>query len=379
MFCMLLLFINISLAHVVDTINIEFAKTAEEESLLWKNEVAKVLQKFPQSAQTTTNSTNALWIHSATPNAPLFIISSGIHGAEAFTGTALQRLFLKKILSKPEIKTNILFVHTINAYGFQNFRRTNLQNIDLNRNFYSSSKGIPTNFSYQKMKSLLEPTHPASASTFSQWIFFLRVGWHYLWHGKKEILGVLTGQTESPKGIYYAGTEPQPETLLVQSWILNYAKDKPIILHIDLHTGFGRRGQLHFFGSDEFQSPEQKQLLQQFFPHASIETGKDKDFYTTHGDLVDWTWQNLPNQKVIPMVFEFGTLDSHTILGGMKSLWISVIENQGHHYGYATTEDQSKIQKLFGELFNPQDETWQKTVLDQGLRELEKSLQALER
>lgn len=375
----ILLIIKISQAHLINDIEIQYSKTAKEEVLLWKKEVDDFSRQFPQAFHITKNNINALWVPAKNSKAPLFIISSGIHGAEAFTGTALQRLFLKKILSKSQLQANLLLIHTINPFGFEKFRRTNSQNVDLNRNFFSSSNPIPPNSAYQNMKALLEPSSPASASLLSKWIFFLRVGWHYLCYGKKEILGVLTGQKDSARGIYYSGTNPQIESSIVQDWILKYAKDKPAVLHIDLHTGFGRKGQLHFFGSDEFQSPEQQELLKRFFPEVTIETGKDKDFYTTHGDLVDWTWQHLPNQTVIPMVFEFGTMDSHTLFGGMKSLWISVIENQGHHFGYQTTEDEEKIKQLFSELFNPQEETWQRQVLEQGLRELEKSLQALEK
>ena len=379
MLWILLLLINISQAHLINDIEIHYAKSAQEETLLWRKEVDAVSKKFPQSLHLVNNQIEALWIPATYSRAPLLIVSSGIHGAEAFTGTALQRLFLKKILLKSGLRTNLLFIHTINPSGFHSFRRTNSQNVDLNRNFFSTNKAIPPNLAYQKMRSLLEPTSPASASFFSRCFFYLNIGWYYLQYGKKGILNVLTGQNESTKGIYYSGTTPQPETLLVQNWIFKFAKNKPMVLHIDLHTGFGRKGQLHFFGSDEFRSPEQQQLLQRFFPEALIETGNDKNFYTTHGDLVDWTWQALPKQTVIPMVFEFGTMDSQTLLGGLKSLWISVIENQGHHYGYATTEDQIKINQLFAELFNPQDEQWQKQILEQGLRELEKSLQALEK
>jgi hypothetical protein len=79
------------------------------------------------------------------------------------------------------------------------------------------------------------------------------------------------------------------------------------------------------------------------------------------------------------MVFEFGALDSQTLLGGMESLWISVIENQGFHYGYVTESDKQNTLTLFQSLFNPQDEEWQKSVLKKGIDALTEALSNLEK
>jgi hypothetical protein len=43
------------------------------------------------------------------------------------------------------------------------------------------------------------------------------------------------------------------------------------------------------------------------------------------------------------MVFEFGTLDSQTTMGSIKSLHNLIVENQGVHHGYKTKKDELKI------------------------------------
>ena len=41
--------------------------------------------------------------------------------------------------------------------------------------------------------------------------------------------------------------------------------------------------------------------------------------------------------------FEYGTLDSQTTLGAIKSLQISVLENQGVQHGWASPADQARV------------------------------------
>ncbi len=368
--------------HTIDQLQVRYAKDADDENLLWQKQIQDFQKKFPQSQKLSIpiehQTTEALWIPQ-NKNAPLLILSSGIHGAEAFTGTALQRLFMQYLQQVRTLKSNVLILHAINPDGFAKFRRTNAKNIDLNRNFYGKNKNHNENHAYQKMRDILEPSNPASPSLIQRWWFFARVGCFTLWNGKKEVLGVLAGQHQSPRGLYFSGQTAQEETIAIQKWIADFSAQAPYVLHIDLHTGFGQRGKLHFYGSEEFSSNEQQDLLKKIFPLHSIDTAHNADFYVTHGDLVDWTWKHLSNKKVIPMVFEFGTLDSQTLSGGLLSLWISVIENQGHHFGYASAEDEQSTQKLFEMLFNPQDMIWQRAVLTQGLEALKQSLQNLQK
>ncbi len=372
-FCIIFLFAHTSFATGPAT---EFAFSVQEETSLWQQQVQKFLADNPQAQLLTHESLQALFLPAKTSDAPLFILSSGIHGAEAYAGGALQRLFLQQWQLTPRT-SGLLMIHILNPHGFSHFRRTNAYNVDLNRNFFVEP--LPNNQEYRNMQTLLEPNAPASTSFLSKWNFFVKVGWYYLMNGKKSILNTLAGQSHAPKGLYFSGTETQAETVVVQNWILQIAKDFSTVLHIDLHTGFGERGKLHFYGSEDFRQPEQIKSLQKVFPHVRIDTAHNADFYPTHGNFIDWTWKALPEKKIIPMVFEFGTKDSQTLLGGMESFWISVIENQGFHFGYKTDEDKQNTRVLFESLFNPQDEAWRRAVLEQGQEALTEALRNLEK
>ncbi len=372
---MLYLLTLILLSASSENTTASFSSTAPQETQLWKQELQNFLSKNPKAQFLQQHNLEAVFVPPKSPSGPMVVLSSGIHGTEAITGSTLQRLFLQKW---PQIanKSGLLLLHVINPDGFAKGRRTNSQNVDLNRNF--STEPLPDNTAYRQLQNLLEPQEPASTSFWSKWSFFLQVGWHSLRHGKSSVLKTLSGQNHSAKGLYYSGTEPQFETLTVQKWIVQYTQDTAVVLHIDLHTGFGENGKLHYFGSDEFRNPEQLKDLKKVFPQIKIDTANDADFYKTHGDFSDWTWKTLKDKKVIPMVYEFGTRDSQTLLGGLESLWISVIENQGHHYGYKTSRDERQTQDLFQSLFNPQDTTWQREVLAQGEQALTEALFQLE-
>ena len=73
-------------------------------------------------------------------------------------------------------------------------------------------------------------------------------------------------------------------------------------------------------------------------------------YFTTHVKLIYLC--------CYPLVFEFGTMDNHTALGGVESLYRMVSENQGFHHGYASESDKEKIQNKFREAFYPSDSKW---------------------
>lgn len=367
--------------HEFPDTTVSFAKDKAEEDRLWNDLTQEVTHAAPGSRVLFNDETqiSALWIPHQEQDAPLFILSSGIHGTEAIPGTTLQRLFLARWLNKsPKPRVHILLIHGINAYGFSHGQRPNMSRVDLNRNFFLQGQGAASNPAYQTLQDVLEPKGPATTGWMERLNFSAKIIFTYLTKGKKAILSALQGQAESSHGLFYTGSEEQPETRVVKAWIKEFIQTVRNALHIDLHTGFGERGRLHFFGSSQFSSSEQMRLLHRIFPNAQIDLGSHDDFYASQGDLVDWTWQAFPDKKIIPMVFEFGTMDSQTILGGLKSLWIGVLHNQSINYGYKNQQEQEKITQLTAELFNPPDFEWQQQVLEKGSTAIWQSLENLE-
>ena len=63
------------------------------------------------------------------------------------------------------------------------------------------------------------------------------------------------------------------------------------------------------------------------------------------------------------MTFEYGTMDSQTILGSIKTLHITALENQGFQFGYASEKDERKVKRAFRELFYPASAAWRTKVM----------------
>ena len=89
-----------------------------------------------------------------------------------------------------------------------------------------------------------------------------------------------------------------------------------------------------------------RQGLEQVFEGHPIDWGSGKDFYTVTGDVTGWIGTLRRSGTHLPALFEYGTLDSQTTLGAIKSLQISVLENQGVQHGWASPADQARVAQL---------------------------------
>jgi hypothetical protein len=74
----------------------------------------------------------------------LLLISSGVHGVEGPTGSAVMRLFMAEFTNPDALaETGMLFLHALNPYGFATGRRFTENNVDLNRNASTSDALYP--------------------------------------------------------------------------------------------------------------------------------------------------------------------------------------------------------------------------------------------
>jgi dTDP-4-dehydrorhamnose 3,5-epimerase-like enzyme len=62
-------------------------------------------------------------------------------------------------------------------------------------------------------------------------------------------------------------------------------------------------------------------------------------------------------------VLEYGTLNSQSTVGSIKSIHNMVLENQGFHYGYKSAKDSLKVMNSFMEMYNPSSEKWRTKIM----------------
>jgi Protein of unknown function (DUF2817) len=193
-------------------------------------------------------------------------INSGVHGLEAPTGSYMQQRFLSKCLPNlpKELRDETTFVvtHSLNPWGFKNGSRFNGNNVDLNRNCGGASvgggfdvcEGGKPNKQYDAMKWLFdwlvqrdEPVSLAWCKIEVAAVVVWNGGIHAQSFGEKA----LSGQTDDPDGIYFAGRELQPECKIYEDFSKQFYEGEGSHRHsltITWHTGYGSPGHLQLMG-----------------------------------------------------------------------------------------------------------------------------------
>lgn len=302
----------------------------------------------------------------------LVVISSGVHGVEGFAGSAVQDLFFKKTLKKinegPEAdSTGLLIIHAVNPWGFKYLRRVNENNVDMNRNFDVDEKLFKTeNAGYRKLNSILNPKTPAGRGILSYASFYWSVARLLLSEPIATLReATLKGQYEYPRGVYFGGKQFNAQKKELESVLTKYAAPYDRVLVLDLHTGYGNRGQLHLFGST-ITDPKINEDLKATFAGYPIDEPTGEDFYETSGDFLSYEMNLLAGQKkrVVPMTLEYGTIGNLGYRGQIESLRRMIAENQLHWYGATDKNTEKKIRAEMLDLYLPADRKWRNQIMD---------------
>lgn len=294
----------------------------------------------------------------------LLILTSGIHGIEGFTGSALQRYFMANhFFGLKDENMGLLIIHGINPYGFKNERRVTEGNVDLNRNFDLSKELFQTeNSGYADLYDFLNPR-----KRYSRFSFYASALLFILKHGMNSLRkAILRGQYRFSEGIFFGGKDFEPQVSLIQKEVVRVGEGFKKVLLVDLHTGYGKRGHLHLFG-DRTPFIDQE-YMNEVFKGLSIDYGQEKDFYAVTGGFTVFMAKLFHlKSKFAGIVFEFGTIDSHKTSGSLDSLYRMVNENSPN----ASLKDKA----LFKEMFYPESPEWRRSVLQQFQTSLQKVVQ----
>lgn len=300
--------------------------------------------------------------------AKLLIVTSGVHGAEAHVGSAVQLMMLDRHVEALARKGwGVLLLHGINDFGFKHFLRVTKENVDLNRNFLGSKENFAERAklsNYHNLENLLGPKGVVAADWSSRFSFFLRVIHSLFSYGKKQLRQIiLEGQYSHPEGIYFGGFTYDPVVSLIKTYLMPLLPHYEEVVAIDLHTGYGNRGELHLF-PNKTSDMAVKQATEELFEGYKIDWGDSDDFYAVQGDFVTFIGNLLPKKtSYIPMVFEYGTVDNLGLLNSLRSLLLMIWENQGRRYGFASREVELSIKQEFREHYYPSDLQWRDKII----------------
>lgn len=314
----------------------------------------------------------------------LLILSSAVHGIEGYVGSAVQQMFMEELLEKINLsEMGVLLIHGMNPYGFKYNRRVTENNVDLNRNCSNDIQLYKSiNAGYSDLYTMLNPKGEVSLKSVKNMFFQINAIQKIIQYSMGTLRqAILQGQYQYPEGLYFGGNELEPSIRAISPVLKQIAENYEVVFNIDLHTGYGARGTLHLF-PNPIKDKKLKNDLETIFSGNHIDWGDGDDFYTVTGDFTSYIGRIIPKQYYIPMVFEFGTLDSQTTMGSIKSLHNMIVENQGFHHNYKTKKDETKINKDVLEMYYPSSENWKSKAIDDARIILSKSMkqfQSIER
>ena len=261
------------------------------------------------------------WLGTRQPRRVVLHIT-GVHGVEAFAGSAAQLALLAVPPPQPADGALIL-VHVLNPYGMAWLRRANEHNVDLNRNFHPDDRiwtGTPP--LYKRLDPLLNPASPPGRDGFS-----LRLGAAGLRHGVRAVRQAIAhGQHRYPRGLFYGGAELQPGPRLFSDWLQAHLSTAETLFAIDMHTGLGPHAADTLIvepGVNHAPLPALSRALQRplLGGHAAPAA------YTVRGSLGAALPRLLPRTRVEFVLQEIGTWSPLRVIHALRE------ENRWHHYG----------------------------------------------
>lgn len=289
--------------------------------------------------------------------------SSGVHGVEAFAGSAIQLQWMAEGIS-PADQTAVVLVHVINPYGMAWLRRFNENNVDLNRNFLPPEepyRGAPDGF--EQLDSFLNPSTPPS------WDFYyLRAGWLVLRHGKANLKQTIAGgQYRNSRGLFFGGEGLEQGPRKLQEFLSRHLADAERMVVIDVHTGLGPFGvdTLLVHAADEGSALYGS--MQETFGERVASLDPDRSVACRITGAYDTMYPRaLPSTDVYILCQEFGTYSNVEVLRSLRA------ENRWHHYGDANLDHSSKW--ALKDAFAPDDQSWRRAVLGRGAEVIEQGL-----
>ena len=312
-----------------------------------------------------------LYIPATKEQKNLIVLTTGVHGMEGYIGSVMLDVFFEEIFPELDKRdTGVLVVANVNPYGMKYMRRYNENNVDLNRNFILDweSFDLSSNKDYPKVQSFLEPTGKIGNAFWHEVGFYLSLAKEAIFTGADVISdALLTGQYESPQGVYYGGTGDEASTKYLKG-VFNDCLEGEYenIVHIDIHSGYGPRYNMVIFNSVYETMTEAE--TQKAFGYDYVISHDSESFYATTGDTTDYFYRlaesKNTDKELFSTCFEFGTIGDE-FFDTILSLKYTVDENRNHWYPTKNNTSAEVVKENYYELFYPTEKEWrEKTVED---------------
>jgi hypothetical protein len=296
--------------------------------------------------------------------------TSGIHGVEGYTGSAIQLRILKGFREevkgfregiREDTNKNIMLVHALNPYGMRNMQRVNANNVDLNRNSILNNdfKSDSLVFKDQWLDSLVNP------KTWTEFYLFpLLLIYSLVVYGlKTSVQLIVTGQYQKQNAMSYGGIEHEPEIKEFYKAIAPFFTSQSKITHIDLHTGFGKYMNEYLM----VDTRREQTFFGNYFGKANYYINSEfPEYKNMKGGLINGFQQllelygNVRIDSYHGMVQEFGTVNFSGIPIFIQMRLANFMKF------YTSKRNDASLQNAMYESFNPSSSEYQELAISKG-------------
>jgi hypothetical protein len=279
--------------------------------------------------------------------------TSGLHGVEAFAGSASQ---LAALTTPPAVPRDceLVLVHVLNPYGMAWLRRVNENNVDLNRNFLRDEERVEgASAFYRLLDPLLNPPSPPRPDAF-----LLRLAVFALRHGPDATRqAIAEGQYEFPRGLFFGGRSLEPGPRAYLDWIGRNLAQAEYLFAIDLHAGLGRRGEATLILEPGTGSTPPRELSQAL-GSPLVDPAAGEAVFRIRGGMGGAFSNSLPGARFDFVLQEIGTYPTLAVLRALRE------ENRCHH-NLADVRHPIKLALL--EALRPDSANWRNRAVVHGL------------
>jgi hypothetical protein len=289
--------------------------------------------------------------------ARVFVVGSGTHGIEGYSGSAAQRAWLR---GRPRLPKDaaVVFFHAQNPWGFAHKTRVTEENVDLNRNFVDFAKPLPANPGYLELHPLIAIRNWDEASIEDA---FGRLDAYRETVGETAFSDAFNGgQYTHADGIFYGGARPQWANSAFRAAVETHLGKARSVAYLDLHTGIGPWCDHVYLCFHAEGSPARARARAWWGERAvNLQGVTHKKLATYSGTIIDAFAGMLPAAEVTSIVVEFGTLPRREMQrAGLAQRWM-------RFEGPRDPVLAAKVRREYEAAFYPADPEWRKAVLDQ--------------
>lgn len=285
----------------------------------------------------------------------VLLVNTGTHGIEGFAGSAALVGWLRSgayALVPSSVRT--VLVHAINPHGFAWLRRTNEDNIDLNRNFVDHGDNYPDNPEYVGLHSMLAPERLDDESLAN---CDRALSLYAQTHGTKALQAAISrGQYTHQDGLFFGGHQPSWSNRSFCAILAEYVTGAQKVAFVDIHTGLGPYGHGELICDDALGSHALRRAQLWFGPSVQSTQGEAAASTMVDGDISNAVRDIVLEAQVTALTAEFGTQSMNEVFAALRA------DNWLHFHADPMSKEGRIIKANLLECFCPDDPFWRELV-----------------